>query len=145
MITSLQEPMYMPSIVPVIVVNLSRPTMSPQFKVIVLGDGAVGKTSLVRRFADDSFGGTYKQTIGLDFSLKRVVLPGGMEVAMQVREGVLDPPEQEALTEPTRTCLPACLPELGDIPVLHVARCVGNELWLRSCGILAARASRPRC
>jgi hypothetical protein len=34
------------------------------FKVIVLGDGAVGKTSLCTRFCDDSFDKQYKQTIG---------------------------------------------------------------------------------
>jgi GTPase SAR1 family protein len=41
---------------------------SPQaHKVILLGDGTVGKTSLAMRFANDSFGKQYKQTLGLDF------------------------------------------------------------------------------
>merc|ERR1711985_196361 len=55
-----------------------------QFKVIVIGDGAVGKTSIVNRFCKDHFANSYKQTIGLDFFMKRVVLPGGVDVAMQV-------------------------------------------------------------
>lgn len=50
----------------------------------MLGDGAVGKTSLIRRFAQDDFGGEYKQTIGLDFSHKRVELPGGVTVSLQL-------------------------------------------------------------
>lgn len=33
-----------------------------QFKVILLGDGAVGKTSIATRFADDQFNQKYKQT-----------------------------------------------------------------------------------
>ena len=47
-----------------------------QYKVILLGDGAVGKTSLAHRFTGDHFATTYKQTIGLDFFIKRLVLPG---------------------------------------------------------------------
>lgn len=47
-----------------------------QFKVILLGDGAVGKTSIAHRFASDVFGKVYKQTIGVDFFLRRIELPG---------------------------------------------------------------------
>lgn len=47
-----------------------------QYKCILLGDGAVGKTSLATRFTEDHFGKNYKQTIGLDFMVKRLVLPG---------------------------------------------------------------------
>jgi hypothetical protein len=41
-----------------------------------MGDGSVGKTSLVMRFTKDYFSTTYKQTIGLDFYMKRLELPG---------------------------------------------------------------------
>ena len=47
-----------------------------QFKVILLGDGAVGKTSVAMRFCNDYFSRSYKQTIGLDFFTKKLVLPG---------------------------------------------------------------------
>jgi small GTP-binding protein len=40
------------------------------FKVIILGDEAVGKTSLVIRFVNDSFSEQYKKTIGADFLIK---------------------------------------------------------------------------
>ena len=55
-----------------------------QFKVILLGDGAVGKTSIAMRFCNNHFAQQYKQTIGLDFFMKRLVLPGNTQVAMQV-------------------------------------------------------------
>ncbi|KAG5183482.1 Rab28, ras superfamily GTPase [Tribonema minus] len=55
-----------------------------QFKIILLGDGAVGKTSIANRFAKESFSQSYKQTIGLDFFIKRIVLPGDISVALQL-------------------------------------------------------------
>ena len=55
-----------------------------QYKVILIGNGTVGKTSLVRRFIEEDFGHSYKQTIGLDFFIKQLVLPGDVQVALQV-------------------------------------------------------------
>lgn len=43
-----------------------------QFKVILIGDGAVGKTSIALRFSQDSFAQSYKQTVGVDFFIKRI-------------------------------------------------------------------------
>ncbi|XP_023678518.1 ras-related protein Rab-28 isoform X2 [Paramormyrops kingsleyae] len=55
-----------------------------QLKVVLIGDGASGKTSLATRFAQEAFGKQYKQTIGLDFFLKRITLPGNLNVTLQV-------------------------------------------------------------
>ncbi|XP_041433756.1 ras-related protein Rab-28-like [Xenopus laevis] len=55
-----------------------------QIKIVILGDGACGKTSLAMRFAQESFGKQYKQTVGLDFFLKRITLPGNLNVTLQV-------------------------------------------------------------
>jgi Ras-related protein Rab-28 len=55
-----------------------------QFKVILLGDGAVGKTSLAMRFCENHFGKQYKQTIGLDFFVQNVELPGNVHATMQI-------------------------------------------------------------
>ncbi|MFX1514366.1 MAG: Rab family GTPase [Promethearchaeota archaeon] len=44
-------------------------------KIVMLGDGAVGKTALVQRFVKQSFGGKYKATMGLDLSLKEITYP----------------------------------------------------------------------
>ena len=35
-----------------------------QYKVILLGDGTVGKTSIAMRFTNDTFGQIYKQVLG---------------------------------------------------------------------------------
>ena len=55
--------------------DYDQPIVSKQFKVIILGDGAVGKSSIAARFANDQFSQTYKQTIGVDFSIKKLQLP----------------------------------------------------------------------
>ncbi|CAM9166944.1 unnamed protein product [Ectocarpus sp. 8 AP-2014] len=55
-----------------------------QYKVILLGDGTVGKTSIATRFAQGDFSQMYKQTIGLDFFVKRIILPGDVQVTMQI-------------------------------------------------------------
>lgn len=55
-----------------------------QYKVIVVGDGAVGKTSLINRFTQGGFAQSYKQTIGVDFFNKKIQLPGNINVTMQI-------------------------------------------------------------
>ncbi|XP_071600037.1 ras-related protein Rab-28 isoform X2 [Heliangelus exortis] len=59
-------------------------SLDRQLKLVVLGDGTTGKTSLARRFAQETFGKQYKQTLGLDFFLKRIMLPGNLNVTLQV-------------------------------------------------------------
>ncbi|XP_042325574.1 ras-related protein Rab-28 [Sceloporus undulatus] len=44
----------------------------------------IASTSLATRFAQEAFGKQYKQTIGLDFFLKRITLPGNVNVTLQV-------------------------------------------------------------
>ncbi len=46
------------------------------FKVTLLGDGAVGKTSLRRRYMGEGFKRYYLATIGADFSVKRFTIDG---------------------------------------------------------------------
>lgn len=55
-----------------------------QYKIVILGDGAVGKTSLATRVCEEYFAKHYKQTIGLDFFVNRVTLPGDVNVCMQI-------------------------------------------------------------
>ena len=55
-----------------------------QFKIVILGDGAVGKTSLVARFIEDTFSQSYKQTLGVDFHSNKVILPDGQDVTLQL-------------------------------------------------------------
>ena len=46
------------------------------FKVCLLGQAAVGKTALMRRYADDSFEDSMLSTIGVDFRFKSINLEG---------------------------------------------------------------------
>ncbi|MFX0134141.1 MAG: Rab family GTPase, partial [Candidatus Hodarchaeota archaeon] len=42
------------------------------FKILLLGDGAVGKTSLLKRFIYNTFDSDYKGTIGVQFMTRSV-------------------------------------------------------------------------
>ena len=59
---------------------MSTSTIEPDydylFKVMVVGPTATGKTSLITRFADNSFPETHNLTIGLDIKVKTVQLDG---------------------------------------------------------------------
>ena len=46
------------------------------FKVLLIGDSGVGKSSLLLRFADDTYTDCYISTIGVDFKIKTVELDG---------------------------------------------------------------------
>lgn len=46
------------------------PTKNITFKILVLGDSAVGKTSLINQFVNNNFTIKYKATIGVDLSTK---------------------------------------------------------------------------
>eukprot|EP00030_Apusomonadida_sp_AF-17_P000613 a175315_89.p1 GENE.a175315_89~~a175315_89.p1 ORF type:complete len:230 (-),score=57.68 a175315_89:698-1357(-) len=54
------------------------------FKVIICGDYAVGKTSLIRRYCEDVFSPNYKLTIGVDFSVKSLDWEDGSVVKLQI-------------------------------------------------------------
>jgi len=46
------------------------------FKLLMVGDAGVGKSSLLLRFADDMFSGQYISTIGVDFKIKSLEIDG---------------------------------------------------------------------
>ncbi|RLE47314.1 MAG: hypothetical protein DRJ18_03410 [Candidatus Methanomethylicota archaeon] len=46
-------------------------TMTVRAKIVFLGDGAVGKTSIAKRYLGQGFKGDYKATIGADFYVKK--------------------------------------------------------------------------
>lgn len=52
-------------------------------KVLVIGDGGVGKTALITRFTEDRFVVSYTATIGVDFK-SRVVRCGDRLLKMQI-------------------------------------------------------------
>ena len=46
------------------------------FKIIIVGDAGVGKSCLLRRFADQSFTDNYINTIGVDFKVRTLEIYG---------------------------------------------------------------------
>ncbi|KAM4795496.1 ras-related protein Rab-7L1 [Rhinophrynus dorsalis] len=68
------------------------------FKVLVIGDSTVGKTSLLHRYVHDVFGKDYKMTMGVDFALKVVQWSDTETVRLQL----WDIAGQERFTSMTR-------------------------------------------
>ena len=54
------------------------------FKVVLMGDGSVGKTSLRKTYMGEGFKAQYMITIGADFAVKRMELAGGHNVSIQI-------------------------------------------------------------
>lgn len=42
------------------------------FKILIIGNSSVGKTSFLFRYADDSFSAAFVSTVGIDFKVKTV-------------------------------------------------------------------------
>ncbi|NHK32987.1 MAG: GTP-binding protein [Asgard group archaeon] len=55
-------------------INLSEPQRKSVYKIVLLGDGAVGKTSIRQKYLGKGFKEGYSMTIGADFCVKRVEL-----------------------------------------------------------------------
>jgi small GTP-binding protein len=54
------------------------------FKVVCVGDGAVGKTSITVRTCHGQFDGEYLMTIGVEFGTKVCTIDGKNEVRLQI-------------------------------------------------------------
>ena len=44
------------------------------FKILLIGDAAIGKSSILLRYTDDKFPENYMATIGIDFRIKSFTL-----------------------------------------------------------------------
>jgi len=53
------------------------------FKLLIIGDSGVGKSSLLVRFADNHFSGNYITTIGVDFKIRTIEI-NGERVKLQI-------------------------------------------------------------
>ncbi|KAL9653143.1 hypothetical protein ABK040_006359 [Willaertia magna] len=56
----------------------------PAFKIIVIGDVGVGKTSLIRRYVDNDFADHYSSSLGVDFKTKEYETKDGTTVKLQL-------------------------------------------------------------
>ena len=54
------------------------------FKVIIIGDPGVGKTSFIRRYVQNAYRPDYKATIGVDFALKIVRWADNQTIKLQL-------------------------------------------------------------
>ncbi|XP_068998422.1 ras-related protein Rab-42b [Embiotoca jacksoni] len=54
-----------------------------QFRIIMLGDSTVGKSSLLRRYTEDSFLESINQTVGVDFYVHFLEVEPGVRVKLQ--------------------------------------------------------------
>ncbi len=54
------------------------------YKILLLGDSAVGKSCLLLRYCDDSFQDIHLATIGLDFRLKTLNLDNNKKIKAQI-------------------------------------------------------------
>lgn len=68
------------------------------FKIIIIGDPTVGKTSFIQRYVNDSYRRDYKMTIGVDFALKVVKWTENQMIKLQL----WDIAGQERFTSMTR-------------------------------------------
>jgi len=53
-------------------------------KLVALGDGAVGKTSLIRHWAENKFEKTYLKTLGVDITDKSIILGHNTKIKIVV-------------------------------------------------------------
>ncbi|KAL3061909.1 hypothetical protein OYC64_009932 [Pagothenia borchgrevinki] len=53
------------------------------FKIVLVGNSSVGKTSLLQRFCDDSFHPGTSATVGIDYSVKTIIVDNS-QVALQL-------------------------------------------------------------
>eukprot|EP00270_Netrium_digitus_P001153 TRINITY_DN1125_c0_g1_i1.p1 TRINITY_DN1125_c0_g1~~TRINITY_DN1125_c0_g1_i1.p1 ORF type:complete len:209 (+),score=18.81 TRINITY_DN1125_c0_g1_i1:267-893(+) len=67
-----------------------KPYGETKLKLLLIGDSSVGKSSLLLRFAEDSFSHTFISTIGVDFKTKTVDIDGD-----QVKLSIWDTAGQE--------------------------------------------------
>lgn len=53
------------------------------FKLLIIGNSSVGKTSFLFRYCDDSFTSAFVSTVGIDFKVK-TVFRGDKRVKLQI-------------------------------------------------------------
>ena len=60
------------------------PTKTLIAKIVLIGDSATGKSSILTRYADNTFEEAFLPTIGVDFKSKTFLHKSGRTIKMQV-------------------------------------------------------------
>ena len=61
-----------------------EPIFEFQFRVILIGDSTVGKSSLLRHFTDGTFAEVSDPTVGVDFFARLVDMHDGKKMKLQL-------------------------------------------------------------
>ena len=56
----------------------------PHYKILILGDQAVGKSSFLIRFTENKFQEIYLSTAGMDYKYKDVIYEEGKTIRLQI-------------------------------------------------------------
>lgn len=59
------------------------PRPAYEFKMVLVGDSSVGKSSILTRFVDDEFHDSLLSTIGVDFKFRKIKI-NGEDVKLQI-------------------------------------------------------------
>ncbi|XP_074538442.1 ras-related protein Rab-7L1-like [Halichoeres trimaculatus] len=65
-------------------VKLRRAMAEHMLKILIVGDGNVGKTSFVHRYVNGNFSKSYKMTVGVDFAVKMLQWSDREKVRLQL-------------------------------------------------------------
>ncbi|XP_053205068.1 ras-related protein Rab-38-like [Panonychus citri] len=66
------------------IVYQEKPREQKIFKILVIGEVSVGKTSIIKRYVHNLFSQQYRATIGVDFALKKIVWNDDIEIIVQL-------------------------------------------------------------
>jgi len=64
--------------------NEDKKKKNNNVSLITLGEGQVGKTSIIYRYIDDTFTSNYLATIGIDSKFKKIKLASGEEIKVKI-------------------------------------------------------------
>ena len=71
--------------------NSSEQDFDHMFKILIIGNTAVGKTSLLLRYTEDSFTSAFVNTVGIDFKV-RTVSHNGKTIKLHMWDTAGNPP-----------------------------------------------------
>ena len=65
---------------------MSKTKKTFEAHIVTLGNGQVGKTSIILRYIDDTFSLNYLSTIGIDSKIKKINMPNGEQIKVKISD-----------------------------------------------------------